>query len=60
MEKHQLPRMPLTEHLKELRSRLIKSILALLVATGVVFYFASYLFEALKEPVKRSYPKVEL
>ncbi|MFN7066011.1 MAG: twin-arginine translocase subunit TatC [Aquificaceae bacterium] len=52
--------MPLTEHLRELRSRLIKSILTFLVGTGVVFYFASYIFETLKEPVKRSYPKIEL
>ncbi|MCS7263158.1 MAG: twin-arginine translocase subunit TatC [Aquificaceae bacterium] len=52
--------MPLTEHLRELRSRLIKSILAFLVGTGVAFYFASAIFEVLKEPVRRSYPQVEL
>ncbi len=52
--------MPLTEHLRELRSRLIKSIVAFLVGTGVAFYFASQIFEILKEPVKRSYPQVEL
>ncbi|MFN3975530.1 MAG: twin-arginine translocase subunit TatC [Aquificaceae bacterium] len=52
--------MPLTEHLRELRSRLIKSIVAFLIGTGVAFYFASHIFEILKEPVKRSYPKVEL
>jgi len=52
--------MPLTEHLRELRSRLIKSILALLVGAGVAFYFATYIFEILKEPIKRSYPQVEL
>lgn len=52
--------MPLTEHLRELRSRLIKSIIAFLIGTGIAFYFASIIFEILKEPVKRSYPKVEL
>ena len=52
--------MPLTEHLRELRSRLIKSIIAFLIGTGAAFYFASYIFEILKEPVKKSYPKVEL
>ncbi len=52
--------MPLTEHLRELRSRLIKSILAFFIGTGIAFYFANYIFEVLKEPVKRSYPKVEL
>ncbi|MDW8033285.1 MAG: twin-arginine translocase subunit TatC [Aquificaceae bacterium] len=52
--------MPLTEHLRELRSRLIKSTLAFLLGAGVAFYFASLIFEILKEPVKRSYPQVEL
>ncbi|MEJ5339509.1 MAG: twin-arginine translocase subunit TatC [Aquificaceae bacterium] len=52
--------MPLTEHLRELRSRLIKSILAFLAGTGVAFYFASYIFEVLKEPVRKSYPQVQL
>ena len=52
--------MPLTEHLRELRSRLIKSIVAFFIGTGVAFYFASQIFEILKEPVKRSYPQVEL
>lgn len=52
--------MPLTEHLRELRSRLIKSIVAFFIGTGIAFYFASQIFEILKEPVKRSYPQVEL
>ncbi len=52
--------MPLMDHLRELRSRLIKSTLAFLVGVGVAFYLASYLFEVLKEPVKKSYPQVEL
>ncbi|MCS6957281.1 MAG: twin-arginine translocase subunit TatC [Aquificaceae bacterium] len=52
--------MPLTEHLRELRSRLIKSILGFLLGTGVAFYFAGKIFEILKEPVKKSYPQVEL
>ena len=52
--------MPLTEHLRELRSRLIKSILGFLLGTGVAFYFANKIFEILKEPVKKSYPQVEL
>jgi len=52
--------MPLTEHLRELRQRLIKAIVAFLVCSGVSFYFAQYIFEVLKEPVKRAYPQVEL
>ncbi|WP_448583559.1 twin-arginine translocase subunit TatC [Thermocrinis sp.] len=52
--------MPLTEHLRELRQRLIKSIVAFLLASGVSFYIAQYIFEILKQPVKRAYPQVEL
>ncbi len=52
--------MPLTEHLRELRTRLIRSVLAFLIASGVSFYFARYVFEFLKEPVVKSYPEVEL
>jgi len=52
--------MPLTEHLRELRTRLIRSIIAFLIAAGASFYFAKYVFEFLKEPVMRSYPDVEL
>lgn len=52
--------MPLTEHLRELRTRLIRSIIAFLIAAGGSFYFARYVFEFLKEPVVKSYPDVEL
>ncbi len=52
--------MPLTEHLRELRTRLIRSVIAFLVASGFAFYFARYVFEFLKEPVIKSYPEVEL
>ncbi len=52
--------MPLTEHLRELRTRLIRSIIAFLIASGVSFYFARHVFEVLKYPVIKSYPEVEL
>lgn len=52
--------MPLTEHLRELRVRLLRSIVAFLIASGVSFYFAKYIFEFLKIPVVRSYPQVDL
>ncbi len=52
--------MPLTEHLRELRTRLIRSIIAFLIASAGSFYFARHVFEFLKEPVIRSYPEVEL
>ncbi|HIC97998.1 MAG TPA: twin-arginine translocase subunit TatC [Aquificaceae bacterium] len=52
--------MPLTEHLRELRTRLIRSILAFLVMAGLSFYFSRHVFETLKSPVTASYPEVEL
>ncbi len=52
--------MPLTEHLRELRIRLIRSIIAFLICAGISFYFARYVFEFLKMPVIKSYPEVEL
>ncbi|WP_459774409.1 twin-arginine translocase subunit TatC [Aquifex pyrophilus] len=52
--------MPLTEHLRELRYRLIVSIVAFLIGSGVSFYFAKNVFEVLKRPVMESYPDVEL
>ncbi|SHK24399.1 twin-arginine translocase subunit TatC [Thermocrinis minervae] len=52
--------MPLTEHLRELRSRLIKSIVAYLIGAGISFYFVKDIFELLKEPLLKSYPKVQL
>jgi sec-independent protein translocase protein TatC len=52
--------MPLTEHLRELRIRLLRSVVAFLLASGASFYFAKYIFEFLKIPVVKSYPQVEL
>ncbi len=52
--------MPLTEHLRELRIRLIRSVIAFFLMAGGSFYFARYVFEFLKSPVVRSYPDVEL
>lgn len=48
--------MPLLEHLIELRSRLLWSLLAFIVAFGVCFYFASDIYGFLLEP----YAKVAL
>ncbi len=52
--------MPLTEHLRELRIRLIRSIIAFIITAGASFYFARHVFEFLKNPVIKSYPEVEL
>ncbi len=45
---------PLIEHLIELRSRLIKSILAIAVAFAVCFYFAADIFNILIVPYERA------
>lgn len=45
-------RAPLIAHLEELRSRLIKSVLALLVAFGVCFYFADDIYAILLVPLE--------
>ncbi len=37
-------------HLKELRKRLIRSVIAILIATVIAFYFAPQIFEILKAP----------
>jgi len=43
-------RAPLLEHLNELRSRLIKSLLALAVATIICFFFAEDIYDLLVRP----------
>ncbi|HZR45857.1 MAG TPA: twin-arginine translocase subunit TatC [Candidatus Manganitrophaceae bacterium] len=44
--------MPITGHLLELRSRLVKSVLFLLLFCGVAFYFSDQLFFWFKRPLK--------
>ncbi len=43
-------RMPLTEHLRELRDRLVKALIAFAVGTIVCFVFFQPIFDWLKEP----------
>lgn len=45
--------MPLVEHLRELRSRLLKALLALALATAVAFVFFDPVFDVLKRPYCR-------
>ncbi|WP_226576109.1 twin-arginine translocase subunit TatC [Acuticoccus sediminis] len=47
-------RMPLIDHLIELRSRLIRSLLAIAVAFAVCFYFAGDIFNLLTIPYERA------
>jgi sec-independent protein translocase protein TatC len=43
-------RMPLIEHLRELRNRLVKSVLAIAVGTVIGFIFYNQIFDFLKKP----------
>ncbi|HEX9769075.1 MAG TPA: twin-arginine translocase subunit TatC [Kiloniellales bacterium] len=44
-------KMPLLDHLIELRSRLLKSVVALFVAFLICFFFAEYIYAFLTEPL---------
>ncbi len=51
---------PLTEHLAELRDRLIKSIIALLIGTVAVFTEVNYFFDIFQNPLHRVFPDLKL
>lgn len=55
-EEFEQTRAPLMEHIIELRTRLIYSILAFAVAFGVSFYFAEPIYAFLVEPLAAAYP----
>ncbi len=48
-------KMPLMEHLIELRQRLIYSIAAFLICFVVAYFFSQYIFDFLVEPLKKVY-----
>ncbi|WP_017670130.1 twin-arginine translocase subunit TatC [Blastomonas sp. AAP53] len=48
-------RAPLLDHLIELRQRLVKCVVALLVAFGVCFYFSEHIFAFLVVPLKEAF-----
>ncbi|HVS63383.1 MAG TPA: twin-arginine translocase subunit TatC [Thermoanaerobaculia bacterium] len=50
-EPEELQRMTLLEHLEELRSRILRSLAALLVGFGVCFAFAKPIYNVLAQPV---------
>lgn len=50
---------PLLDHLIELRGRLVKAVLALLLAFAVCFYFADEIFGFLVLPLTRAFPAGE-
>ncbi|MGH6653468.1 MAG: twin-arginine translocase subunit TatC, partial [Sphingopyxis sp.] len=47
-------KMPLLDHLVELRSRLLKSLVAIAVAFGICLYFARPIFAVLVQPLVRA------
>jgi sec-independent protein translocase protein TatC len=47
---------PLLDHLVELRTRLLRSIVALAIAFGVCLYFADPIFTFLVEPLTKAFP----
>jgi sec-independent protein translocase protein TatC len=50
-------KMSLTEHLMELRKRLVRSIIALLIGFGVCYYFKDYIFDIITRPLTQVLPK---
>ncbi|MFN4306375.1 twin-arginine translocase subunit TatC [Sulfurihydrogenibium azorense] len=60
MENQQLPEAPITEHLAELRTRLIRIVLALIIGTVIAFTKANYIFELLKQPLLKVNPNLKL
>lgn len=50
---------PLLDHLVELRSRLMRSIFALIIGFGVCFYFADPILGFLVQPLKDAFPDGE-
>src|SRR5215208_225857 len=56
----QLPSMPLTAHLAELRNRLIWSVLAILVGGSIGFSFGEQLIELLQAPLPPDVPLLQL
>ena len=49
-------RAPLLDHLIELRTRLMRSLLALMIGFGVCFYFADPILAFLVQPLKDAFP----
>ncbi|MFU7527692.1 twin-arginine translocase subunit TatC [Qipengyuania sp. ASV99] len=52
-------RAPLLDHLIELRARLVRSVLALMIGFAVCFYFADPILGFLVQPLKSAFPKGE-
>ena len=52
----QQPEMPLIEHLLELRNRLLKMVLAVVICFAAIYPFANELYLWLSEPIRELLP----
>jgi sec-independent protein translocase protein TatC len=57
MEENENYKMSLTDHLMELRKRLVRSVIILLVGFGVCYYYKDYVFEIITRPLVNALPK---
>jgi sec-independent protein translocase protein TatC len=51
--------MTFLEHLEELRTRLVRSVIALVIAFGICWNFSMQIFHFLTEPLRHAYPDIK-
>ncbi|NPA52440.1 MAG: twin-arginine translocase subunit TatC [Aquificae bacterium] len=51
---------PITEHLTELRTRLIRSLIAIFIFTVIAFTQVNFFFDLFQEPLKKVFPDLKL
>ncbi len=51
---------PITEHLAELRDRLIKSLIGVVIGTILVFTQVNYFFDIFQQPLHKAFPEMKL
>lgn len=59
VENQELPAQPFIEHLKELKKRLIYSLVAFFIASGICYYFAADIYGFLVRPLAEAFPAAE-
>ncbi|MBJ6136782.1 twin-arginine translocase subunit TatC [Marinobacter litoralis] len=59
-ESQQAPEMPLIEHLLELRNRLLKMVLAVIICFAVIYPFANDLYLLLSQPLRDLLPEGQM
>lgn len=57
MENNEEHKMSLTEHLIELRKRLIRSVIILCIGFGVCYYYKDWIFDIITQPLTQVLPK---